>query len=391
MKDVFYKPIRQKKTFAEVKMSDDCKQVWERNKVKSKISVRKYNAGDCAALAELFYETVRSVNAKDYSQKQLCAWAPEETDLKQWDKSFRGSFTAVAEYGGVTAGFGNIDESGYLDMLYVHKDYQGLGIASAICDTIEKYPKHPYADKIYTYASITAKPFFESRGYHVVRENAAEKCGIYLTNYLMEKTVYESAAAFTDSENKTVKPAAAFAESENKLSKPSEDCKECGFALADTEKERFKLIRAFTAADMKHVAEIWLEANEQAHCFIPPKYWESKLQAVEELIPEAEVYVYDEGIKDGEAAEFAVCGFIGLNGGYIEGLFVPELYRGKGIGRALLDFVKEKKAELNLKVYKKNLKAISFYRREGFIVCGSGADVETGEEEFYMEWIKEDV
>lgn len=345
--------------------------------MKSKIKVRKYKESDCAALAGLFYETVRSVNAKDYSKEQLCAWAPEETDLSRWGERLRGSFTAVAEYGGITAGFGNINENGYLDMLFVHKDHQSMGIASAICDVIEKYPS---ANNIYAYASITAKPFFEARGYRTVRENIVEKGGIHLTNYLMEKIICEPHTVFAETQNEGFKQSAGLDGKDNRL---------------------VDRIRRFTAADTEYVAEIWLEANKKAHGFISSVYWEDNFKAVKELIPQAEVYVYEHRPNGGDAAEdepesgrarlkaCGIRGFIGLNGNYIEGIFVFGRHRSKGIGKTLLDFAKGKKKTLFLKVYKKNLRAIDFYKREGFIVCGSGTDDKTREEEFYMEWAKE--
>lgn len=84
---------------------------------------------------------------------------------------------------GEIAGFGDIDETGYLDRLYVHKDYQGQGIASAICDCLES----KISGKIVTHASITARPFFEKKGYKVVKEQQVERQNIFLTNYVMEK------------------------------------------------------------------------------------------------------------------------------------------------------------------------------------------------------------
>lgn len=81
-------------------------------------------------------------------------------------------------------GFGDMDESGYLDRLYVHKDFQGQGVASAICDELERFA----AGIITTHASITAKPFFQHRGYRVVRKQEVIRRGVALTNFVMEKT-----------------------------------------------------------------------------------------------------------------------------------------------------------------------------------------------------------
>ncbi len=104
-------------------------------------------------------------------------------DLEKWHKSFSEHYTVLAFKNNLVAGFGDIDKSGYLDRLYVHRDYQWQGIGGAICDRLEEKIK----GKIYTYASITAKPFFEKRGYITVKENQVERQGVVLINYLMEK------------------------------------------------------------------------------------------------------------------------------------------------------------------------------------------------------------
>lgn len=148
------------------------------------MTLRKYMSSDCEAMAELFFQTVHSVNAKDYTKEQLDVWASGKVDLKAWDKSFTEHYTVVALENDIIVGFGDIDRTGYLDRLYVHRDYQRKGIAAAICDELERAID---ADAVTTQASVTAKPFFEHRGYSVVREQKAVRDGIALTNFLMER------------------------------------------------------------------------------------------------------------------------------------------------------------------------------------------------------------
>ncbi len=145
--------------------------------------IRKYESSDCKEMAELFFNTVHSVNVKDYTKEQLDAWASGQVDLEKWDQSFQEHFSIVAVENDIIVGFGDIDKTGYLDRLYVHKNYQGKGIATAICDQLESKVK----ENIITHASITAKPFFEKRGYKVVKEQQVERNGIFLKNYIMEK------------------------------------------------------------------------------------------------------------------------------------------------------------------------------------------------------------
>lgn len=146
--------------------------------------IREYKPADCEQLAELFYNTVHSINAKDYTEEQLNVWATGRVDLQEWNLSFLKHKTVVAIEGDEIVGFGDIDTSGYLDRLFVHKDYQRLGIASAICNELESTVK---GKSITTHASITAKTFFQQRGYRVVKEQKVTRQGIALTNYVMEK------------------------------------------------------------------------------------------------------------------------------------------------------------------------------------------------------------
>ena len=148
--------------------------------------IRQYEPTDCEHLAKLFYETVHTINAKDYSQEQLNVWTTDNIDLEVWNKSLSEHYTVVAVENNIIVGFGDIDKSGYLDRLFVHRDYQRRGIATAICNELERAVK---VDKIITYASITAKPFFEQSGFNVVKEQQVERNGIALTNYVMEKQV----------------------------------------------------------------------------------------------------------------------------------------------------------------------------------------------------------
>lgn len=143
-------------------------------KEENTIKIRKYKSSDCQEITELFYNTVHSINKKDYTQEQLDVWATKNIDIEKWDTSFLKNYTVVAE------------SDGYLDRLYVHKDFQRMGIATMICDELENKVK---GKAIYTHASITAKIFFIKRGYKVIKQQLVEREGILLENYVMEKEV----------------------------------------------------------------------------------------------------------------------------------------------------------------------------------------------------------
>lgn len=148
------------------------------------MQIRSYMPSDCPAVAALFYTTVHTVNAKDYTPDEMEAWAPGTPDLEVWNRLFLEHHTVVAVIDGIIVGFGDMDRTGYLDHLYVHHAYQGRGIATALCDRLEE---HVLAARFVTHASITAKPFFEKRGYCVIKAQRVERRGVFLKNYVMEK------------------------------------------------------------------------------------------------------------------------------------------------------------------------------------------------------------
>ena len=149
------------------------------------MELRQYRESDCGEIWQLFYDTVHTVNAKDYTQAQLNAWAPQNTDFLEWGKSRLRENTIIAVECEKIIGFGTIIiTSGYIDFLYVQKDSIGKGIGTAICNELEKSSQ---VNEITTYASITAKPFFEKRGFKAIKENSVERNGIIFRNYLMIK------------------------------------------------------------------------------------------------------------------------------------------------------------------------------------------------------------
>ena len=140
------------------------------------------------------------------------------------------------------------------------------------------------------------------------------------------------------------------------------------------------MIRKYVDSDIDAVMQIWLNTNIQAHGFISPDYWKNNFDVVKEMLPLAEIYVYEDDCAK------QIDGFIGLDDNYIEGIFVKEETKSKGIGKQLLDCAKKVKSTLRLSVYRKNEKAIKFYLREKFNIQSENVDDNTGETEFIMAW-----
>lgn len=140
------------------------------------------------------------------------------------------------------------------------------------------------------------------------------------------------------------------------------------------------MIRKLKKSDINYIMEIWKNENIKAHKFIPKKYWEDNYDYVKEILPNAEIYVYT--INEN------IVGFIGLDKNYIEGIFVDTNNQYNGIGTLLLNKVKENRNTLILNVYKKNIDAIKFYKKNNFVITNESIDQRTNEIEYTMTWSK---
>jgi putative acetyltransferase len=138
------------------------------------------------------------------------------------------------------------------------------------------------------------------------------------------------------------------------------------------------MIREFKETDLNSIMRLWLETNISAHNFIDENYWIGNYDQVRQMMPKATIYIYEEN---------SIKGFTGLSGIYIAGIFVESNSQSKGIGKALLDHIKERNKELFLHVYKKNKRAVRFYLREGFVIDNEQIDKNTDEIELVMRWI----
>ena len=143
------------------------------------------------------------------------------------------------------------------------------------------------------------------------------------------------------------------------------------------------MIRKFEARDLAAVMQIWLHGNLDAHAFIPVSFWTGHFEMVRDMLPQAELYVHED--KDTQQID----SFIGLTENHIEGIFVAESARSKGVGKSLLEYAKSRKPCLTLSVYQKNQRALAFYRREQFVVQSEGIDEDTNEAEIQMLWTRQ--
>lgn len=159
----------------------------ETTQIDSTLLLRNYEPTDLDEMLALFYDTVHTVNRSDYTKAQADAWAPADPDRARWEDSLKSHYGLVALSGDQIVGFGDYEPGGHLDRLYVHRLYQGRGVATAIADALEAYAGEQGDEVMTVEASLTARPFFEKRGYRVIQEQKVERQGQLLTNFQMIK------------------------------------------------------------------------------------------------------------------------------------------------------------------------------------------------------------
>lgn len=153
------------------------------------MQIRLFQPKDTAQIAQLFHNTVRKVNIQDYSAEQIIAWSPDNIYFRDWLAICSSNFTYVALENDKILGFGELESNGHIDCFYIHDQHQRQGIGSKIYQAIEIKAMQLGLTRLFTEASITAKPFFISRGFKIIHPQKVSCRGQILVNYLMQKTI----------------------------------------------------------------------------------------------------------------------------------------------------------------------------------------------------------
>lgn len=149
--------------------------------------IRAFQTRDAQQIAQLFHDTVHNINIRDYSSSQVQAWAPDQINVRDWATDCANYFTYVADLNGTIIGFGELAANGYIRCFYCHHQYQGCGVGRQIYQAIESQALQQQQSRLFTEASITAKPFFERMGFSVFQEQCVARSGEFFINYLMKK------------------------------------------------------------------------------------------------------------------------------------------------------------------------------------------------------------
>lgn len=154
----------------------------------SKITIRSYSEADVTSLAAIYFYAIHNVNTKDYSTEQVNAWAPSTSlEIDGWIKKWKNLPPIVATINDTVVGFAEFEDNGHIDCFYCHHEYQGCGVGSALMKEIENRARELKVNKIFAEVSITARPFFETKGFIVKKEQSVIVRGVALTNFVMEK------------------------------------------------------------------------------------------------------------------------------------------------------------------------------------------------------------
>ncbi len=153
-----------------------------------KIITRQYTSDDAQDLANIYYNTIHNINSQDYSEEQVNEWAPSSSlELTGWKKKWENIIPLVALLDNKIVGFAEFESNGHIDCFYVHHEHQGQGVGSSLMNAIFNKANTLQLKRLFAEVSITAKPFFESKGFKVLKQQSVNIRGTALTNYIMEK------------------------------------------------------------------------------------------------------------------------------------------------------------------------------------------------------------
>jgi len=150
-------------------------------------TIRPYRADDLPALAALFHRAVHAIPDELYGPTEREHWAPSPPEPDRWTERFAAAPPVVAIVEGAIAGFMTLEPDGHLAMAYVDPALQRRGVASALLTHLEARAEELRLGRLFAEVSLAARPFFERRGFRVVRPNEVAREGRALANWIMDK------------------------------------------------------------------------------------------------------------------------------------------------------------------------------------------------------------
>lgn len=151
------------------------------------MKIRRAGVNDADSIRQLYRDTILSVSRRDYGQRQVEIWSAASRDRDAWIEKIREQYFLIAEKDDATVGFGSVTDAGYVDYMFTHKDHQGRGIAKALLVMLEEYAESLNLNEIWAEVSITARPFFSSKGYVISERFVKTVCGVDFDDCIMTK------------------------------------------------------------------------------------------------------------------------------------------------------------------------------------------------------------
>lgn len=155
----------------------------------SEISIRLAKISDLKEMQKMFVDTISTICKDDYSPEQIKVWTSSIENTQRWTDKLTSQYFLVADLDNKIVGYASLENSNYLDFLYVHKDYQRQGIADKLYTEIEKEAVKRKATVLNSDVSKTARPFFEKKGFKTITQQTNIIKGVEIINYKMSKTL----------------------------------------------------------------------------------------------------------------------------------------------------------------------------------------------------------
>jgi len=149
--------------------------------------VRPYQPSDVEQIVHLYFDTVHTINRWDYTEEKVNAWVPEVPDPVRWAARYRIRVAFVVEENATVTGFAELEPNGHIDCFYCHRAYQRQGVGKQLYKRLEQEARSLSLVRLFTEASITAKPFFERIGFQTLHQNQIRRGHVILINFSMEK------------------------------------------------------------------------------------------------------------------------------------------------------------------------------------------------------------
>lgn len=153
------------------------------------MKIRRFAYGDEAALFQVYFSAIHETASRDYTQEQIDAWAPVNMDQRRWAKRMQGINPFVVESHGEIVGYADIQADGYIDHFFVSGFHPRRGIGALLMGRIHQEAQALGLKEMTSNVSLTAQPFFEHYGFHVVERRNAVIAGVTLPNALLWKAL----------------------------------------------------------------------------------------------------------------------------------------------------------------------------------------------------------